>query len=212
MPGTAAISREWDRHLEDPYEGRPPESEIGEAEVDWTFWVIDGRPDGLASEMEGMEGDTMFDDSTTGITSVATWYGETPTYQVQWDFDEVFYSFPDSIRDATIRTPWFASAEWPSPTASRPTEYALFQNYPNPFNPVTTVSYYVPSDGPVALDIYDVSGRCVISLVDRYQDRGSYAVDWNGCDEKGIPAASGVYFYRLTSGKETLIRKMILLR
>jgi hypothetical protein len=88
----------------------------------------------------------------------------------------------------------------------------LHQNYPNPFNPVTTVSYYVPHDGPVALDIYDVSGRRVISLVDRFQVRGSHAVDWNGYDEKGIPAASGVYFYRLTSGKETLIRKMILLR
>ena len=118
------------------------------------------------------------------------------------------YLYRVDVSDGNGRRPLFMTERVSVPGMP----LTLHQNYPNPFNPVTTVSYYVPSDGPVALDIYGVSGRRVINLVDRYQDHGSYTVDWNGCDEKGIPAASGVYFYRLTSGKETLIRKMILLR
>ena len=154
----------------------------------------------------------VFDDSTTGITSVATWYGETPTYQVQWDFDEVFYSFPDSILDATVRTPWFASAEWPSPTASRPTEYALFQNYPNPFNPETDIQYQIPEASWVELTIYNVIGQAVYTLVDGHRQAGRYTVRWFGTDSQGQALSSGIYFYRLRAGDFLDVRKMVLMK
>jgi len=88
----------------------------------------------------------------------------------------------------------------------------LHQNYPNPFNPATTVAYSIPERCSVAVKIYDVSGKCVACLVDRQQEKGSHAVEWNGKDEKGNSAASGIYLCRLAAGNQTISRKMVLLK
>jgi predicted lipoprotein with Yx(FWY)xxD motif len=92
------------------------------------------------------------------------------------------------------------------------TPLELRQNYPNPFNPATTVSYSVPERCNVTLEIYDVSGRRVASLVDRQEEKGSHAVEWNGKDEKGNAVASGIYLSRLGAGNQTISKKMVLLR
>jgi hypothetical protein len=88
----------------------------------------------------------------------------------------------------------------------------LHQNHPNPFNPVTTIKYYLPQQSRVILEINNVSGRRISCLVNEEQDKGHYTKDWNGLDGKGNYVASGVYFYRLIAGKETISRKMVLLR
>jgi flagellar hook assembly protein FlgD len=88
----------------------------------------------------------------------------------------------------------------------------LYQNHPNPFNPSTVIRYYLPERGHVVLDVYDTSGRRVVRLVDGERDKGMHHADWSGADARGIPVASGVYFYRLSAGKETISRKMILMR
>ena len=89
----------------------------------------------------------------------------------------------------------------------------LNQNHPNPFNPSTTIGYYLPVDSPVTLEVYDTSGRLVARLLDgAKQEKGTHSVAWRGVDTQGRSVSSGVYFYRLTSGKETLSRKLILLR
>jgi flagellar hook assembly protein FlgD len=89
----------------------------------------------------------------------------------------------------------------------------LNQNHPNPFNPSTTISYYLPAASEVTLDVYDSSGRLVSRLVDgATQERGTHEVAWRGVDTAGRQASSGVYFYRLVSGKETISKKMVLLR
>ncbi len=90
-------------------------------------------------------------------------------------------------------------------------ELTLDQNRPNPFNPSTTITYYLPRDGRVTLDIFDVSGRMIRRLVGGVQERGPQSVTWNGTDCYSRPAASGVYFYRLQAGKQKLARKIILL-
>ncbi len=89
---------------------------------------------------------------------------------------------------------------------------ALEQNWPNPFNPSTTISYYIPESGRVRLEIFDVSGRRVACLVDKTEERGNHSAVWNGAAESGRPAAAGLYIYRLTAGRETLSRKMVLVR
>jgi flagellar hook assembly protein FlgD len=87
------------------------------------------------------------------------------------------------------------------------------QNNPNPFNPSTTISYYVPEASPVTLDVYDSSGRLVARLLDgAKQPKGTHSIEWRGVDSSGRTVSSGVYFYRLTSGKETISKKMVLLR
>ena len=93
-----------------------------------------------------------------------------------------------------------------------PAELALGQNHPNPFNPSTTIRYQVPERCRVTLDVYSVGGDLVARLYEGYRERGAYTASWNGCDAKGAQMSSGVYLYRLRAGKETLSRKMILLR
>jgi predicted lipoprotein with Yx(FWY)xxD motif len=88
----------------------------------------------------------------------------------------------------------------------------LRQNYPNPFNPTTTLSYSIPAKCHVTLEIYDISGMRVARLVDTPQDKGSYEVGWSGKDGAGNSLASGVYFYQLTAGTQTISKKMVLLR
>jgi len=93
-----------------------------------------------------------------------------------------------------------------------PAGLKLYQNYPNPFNPTTVIRYDLPTDGRVKLEIYNVRGQRVITLIDEYQNAGSKTVTWNGTDRKGVEVASGVYFYRLREGSNSEIRKMVLLR
>ena len=88
----------------------------------------------------------------------------------------------------------------------------LRQNYPNPFNPNTRISFSIAAGSTVSLKIYDVSGRLVKTLVNKRLEAGVYNENWNGTDESGSQAASGVYFYSLNSKEFNRTRKMILLR
>jgi hypothetical protein len=88
-----------------------------------------------------------------------------------------------------------------------PASFSLDQNYPNPFNPSTAIGYTLARPGRVALDVYDLSGNRVATLVDREQDAGSYRVTFDG---SGL--ASGVYLYRLSAGDFTAVRKFVLLK
>jgi len=88
----------------------------------------------------------------------------------------------------------------------------LYHNYPNPFNPSTNIRYYMPQKSHVALEIYDVSGKRIACLVDKEQEKGYHIETWNGQDMNGRAASSGIYFYRLTVCKESISKKMVLLR
>lgn len=89
---------------------------------------------------------------------------------------------------------------------------ALDQNWPNPFNPSTSIGYYLPESCDVRLEIYDASGRLVDVLQDGAQASGKYNIEWNGTNSIGSRVSSGIYFYRLTAGKESISKKMVLLR
>lgn len=88
-----------------------------------------------------------------------------------------------------------------------PYEYSLQQNYPNPFNPSTRIKFSLPADGYTSLKIYDVNGSLVSTLVAKELHKGIYEADFNA---KGI--ASGIYYYRLSSGNFTKTNKMILVK
>ncbi len=89
----------------------------------------------------------------------------------------------------------------------------LHQNHPNPFNPATTIGYYLPESSVVTLEIYDSSGRLVSRPVNGMkQDKGTHEAAWRGVDTNGRTVSSGVYFYRLICGKETISKKMVILR
>ena len=93
-----------------------------------------------------------------------------------------------------------------------PNAFALFQNQPNPFGKLTIINYQLPMPGHTTLSIYDVSGRLVKNLVDERKVPGYYTVSWDGKDNSGRLAPTGVYFYRLRSGECILTKKLLLLR
>jgi hypothetical protein len=95
---------------------------------------------------------------------------------------------------------------------SRPKRFSLSQNYPNPFNPRTNIRFGLPQDAHVTLTIYNVLGQKVATLVDEPQSAGFKAVWWNGKDAEGDEASSGVYFYRLTAGEFSEVKKMLLVK
>jgi hypothetical protein len=93
-----------------------------------------------------------------------------------------------------------------------PTAYRLAQNYPNPFNPTTTIAYDLPQPGKVRLEVNNLLGERITTLVDAVQDAGFYRVEWNGKDENQAPVAVGVYFCRLHAGNFTSVKKMLFLK
>ena len=93
-----------------------------------------------------------------------------------------------------------------------PDQFSLAQNYPNPFNPETSIDYVVAKPGLVEVSIFNVMGAKVKTLVSDYQPAGSYSVKWYGNSDNGQQVASGVYFYKMTAGDYTEIRKMTLLK
>jgi len=93
-----------------------------------------------------------------------------------------------------------------------PTEFALRQNAPNPFNPSTSISYDLPRASNVQLEIYNVLGQKVRTLVSGYQEAGSQSIIWDGADNTGSSVASGVYFYRINAGEFNATKKMMMLK
>jgi len=88
----------------------------------------------------------------------------------------------------------------------------LVGNYPNPFNPATTISFVMEKDEQVTLDIYNLKGQKVKEVVNGSYSAGKYNVVWKGDDTDGRSVGSGIYFYRMTSGEYSSVKKMILLK
>ena len=97
-----------------------------------------------------------------------------------------------------------------------PSIIKLCGNYPNPFNPSTTITYSLNKDSKITLEIYNIKGQKVRTLVNKEQSAGYHTVMWNGKDNNSRTAASGLYFYKMVSegnsGDYTSIKKMILLK
>lgn len=88
----------------------------------------------------------------------------------------------------------------------------LHQNYPNPFNPETTINFYLAKSGQVTVEIFDIKGRKVKTLVKDTFIQGNHSVVWKGRNEAGKEVASGIYFYKMRNGTFSGTGKMILLK
>jgi len=95
---------------------------------------------------------------------------------------------------------------------AKPIAFALQQNYPNPFNPTTTIDFTVAKEGRITLDVYNIKGQKVRSLVNDILKAGTHTIVWNGKDSLGHDVASGIYFYRLNASSNTHTKKMLLLK
>ncbi len=95
---------------------------------------------------------------------------------------------------------------------SVPIVTAVYPNYPNPFNPETTIKYSLHTPSQVRLDIYNMKGQHVRTLVNETKASGNHSVIWNGKDSSGNSVSSGVYFYKMQSGTYSSTHKMILMK
>ncbi|MCG8608253.1 T9SS type A sorting domain-containing protein [bacterium] len=131
------------------------------------------------------------DVSTGAATPVTTWSADFIAFAI---FNE---SPPTSVRE---------------PALAFPEQFGLQQNYPNPFNPETVIQYDLNQNGHVELAIFNLLGEKVRSLVDQVQRAGAHQIRWNGLDDNGNRASSGLYVYRLSVGASSQTKRMILLR
>jgi hypothetical protein len=93
-----------------------------------------------------------------------------------------------------------------------PDKFAISQNYPNPFNPITQFTYSVPQETHVKIEIFNVLGQKVRTLVDKRISAGSHVITWRGRNDAQAEVASGLYFYRFQAEDFIRVRKMILLK
>ncbi|MBT8207150.1 MAG: T9SS type A sorting domain-containing protein, partial [Acidimicrobiia bacterium] len=94
-----------------------------------------------------------------------------------------------------------------------PSDYKLYEAYPNPFNPSTTISFELPIDKNIRLNIYDMTGRLVRSLIsDQTLASGRHEITWNGRSDSGLAVASGTYVYSLEYGNFRQSKTMVLVK
>jgi len=148
-----------------------------------------------------------------------------PVAEGSWPITEG--SFGDVTVDQSVGRPLDAAAQWatlvePTPGAANsgpvispdqvPSAVVLRDNYPNPFNPETNIIFGLPSAQNVRIRVFDARGGLVATLLDGPMEEGFHPVRWNGTDETGRNAGSGVYFVRLESGSGNLTGAMTLVR
>jgi len=115
------------------------------------------------------------------------------------------------VDDFTLHSDGGIIVEGEDPLAP-PLVTELKGNYPNPFNPETTITYSLQGDIPVSLEIYNIKGQRVKTLVNETKAAGNHNVVWKGLDDNNQPVASGVYFFKMNAGKYSSTRKMILMK
>ena len=93
-----------------------------------------------------------------------------------------------------------------------PRTFTLLKNFPNPFNPVTNITYTIPEDSYIQLDVFSVKGKLIQHLENSFKFQGNYSVSWDGKDMIGKNVGSGIYIGKLSTGKEIISHKMLLLK
>lgn len=132
-------------------------------------------------------------------------YGQTPIrIGIQCVSDDAFIFFVDDVLIT-------GSSSDDDPTVPV-VATVLNDNFPNPFNPETTISYSVKDPSPVTIEIYNVKGQLVKTLVNDMKDAGNHSVVWRGTDNNNRPVSSGVYYYKMSAGKYSSTKKMILMK
>ena len=91
-------------------------------------------------------------------------------------------------------------------------QFRVYANYPNPFNPETTLRYELPAAGLTRVEIFDITGRLVTTLVHTPQIAGQHALAWKGTDSQGRPVGAGMYFCHISQGNNQAVLKMLLLK
>ena len=108
----------------------------------------------------------------------------------------------------TVDAGWMLSAE----EELLPEVFALYNNYPNPFNPITNIKYDIPEVSDVRIDIYNLAGQRVRTLVSKQHQPGRYKIQWSATNDAGSPVASGMYIYKIHAKDFVSVKKLLLMK
>ncbi len=147
----------------------------------------------------------------SGLYPVALDYGGREGSFLAVDSNIIVTSTGESVHMYVVDDLIFTDVEDPA-EAPLPQEYGLSQNYPNPFNPYTVIEFALPTAGVVRLEVFNLLGQRVSTLLDRRLSAGKHSVYWDATGSDGARVASGVYFYRLSAGDMVVSKKMMLLK
>ena len=143
------------------------------------------------------------------ITSAMTVVGPTYAAEVSATLNYVRHE----LQQRGIRSCGSFFAKEGGTTEETPAEFSLGENYPNPFNPATTITFSVPAQASVSLEIFNVLGEKVRTLAEnKVYEGGVQSEMWDGKSDQGMLVPSGTYFSRLTTPGQVFMRKMMLLK
>jgi len=140
--------------------------------------------------------------------------GETVTFRI-YDYEtekEYFAKETVSFNESGMAGSVLAPIPLTKAAAVIPEAFSLSQNYPNPFNPVTTITFGIPEESDVVIDIYNLMGQKIRTLVSERRQPGCYTVRWDGKNDAGRSLSTGMYICRMRAGSFQQIRKMVLLK
>jgi len=165
---------------------------------------------------DGLEGDLIHINYAlvegADLPSEVTFYmglANLPGTSMDPDLLNVVCGYPDEDNSVAVQTNLLNVEE----NLTIPNQFALHQNYPNPFNPSTQISFDVPDGSEIVrLNIYNILGKKVNTLLNNVVNPGKHKIEWNAKDYEGNPVASGIYFYELSSSSFTARKKMLLIR
>ena len=168
------------------------------------------------TEGDGLEGDLVHISyelvEGADLPSEVTFYlglANLPGTSMDPELLNVVCGYPDEDSPVVVETNALSLDE----NLNIPIQFALHQNYPNPFNPSTQISFDVPEGSElVRLNIYNILGKKVSTLLNNVVNPGKHKIEWNAKDNEGNPVASGIYFYELSSASFTARKKMLLIR
>ncbi len=150
-------------------------------------------------------------DTTTGIEYVWVTQDHFLIAEANSQDNDTDLNFTDASsfqRLASITTAIEEQAE----NTEIPSNFELFQNLPNPFNPETLIRFQLPQTRHVVLKIFNTIGQEIRTLADVPYEAGYHSIKWDGKNNNGTPASSGIYFYKLQAGTFSLVKKMSLLK
>lgn len=124
--------------------------------------------------------------------------GTTQTYKIE-DVRKLTFQGVVGVRESKLLSNTFSS-------------FTLLQNYPNPFNPSTTIEYEIPKSGNVKANIFDITGRLVKTLEDKFQKSGRYKITWNSKNNFNKQVASGIYIVNIKFNDKILSKKLMLIK
>lgn len=142
-----------------------------------------------------------------------TWYSEPTISDLDNDgvLDCAFYSYTFPY-NGTYQYEVYSTGVTTEMKETTPRSFVLNQNFPNPFNPSTVIRFTLEKSQQVSVDIFNVEGRLIRTLVQENLSEGSHQVTWDGKDERGYNLPSGIYFYSLKGVSQHLTKKMVLLK